>query len=223
MQKKSLFIVLEGLDGSGKTSVGQQLVAILDLDNKGGIKSTYEPHNPSCAGVFIRQVLAKEIKVFSPKTLALAFAANRLDHCDREISPWLDTKSGRMIICDRYYLSSLVYQSSPDFPFEAVFDLNNQARKPDIIFFLNVSNQVCYERMKIRNQPEELFEANLSEDREKYFQAIAFLRAKNQDNIIEIDGNGTVEETAAQIITAIYHYAPAWEEAPNPLRGLGGF
>ena len=61
--------------------------------------------------------------------------------------------------------------------------------------------------MKIRNQPEELFEANLDESRQKYFEAIDFLRKTHDENIIEIDGSGTIEEVADKIQKEIYKLA----------------
>ena len=106
--KKSLFIVIEGLDGSGKTSAGRRLRNILDESYTNRIKSTYEPHDPSCGGLYIRQVLMKKITQFHPRVLALAFAANRLDHCEREIIPLLNADEPHIVISDRYYLSSLV-------------------------------------------------------------------------------------------------------------------
>lgn len=209
-EKKSLFIAIEGLDGSGKSSAARQLTEMLNESNNGAVLLTYEPHDPSCAGVFIRQVLTKEIQTFTPRVLALAFAANRLDHCDREIIPWLEGGEGRMVISDRYYLSSLVYQSSEDFPYASVLALNEKAKKPDIIFFINVSDEICYERMKIRNQPEELFEKNLSDSRRKFHEAISFLRTHNNDNIVEIDGSGSISEVTNAILQKIYAFAPEW-------------
>ena len=208
MENKSLFVVIEGLDGSGKTSISRELANVLDHADKGNIKLTFEPHDPSCAGLFIRQILMKKHRDFTPNLLALAFAANRLDHCDREIDIWLKKGKGSVLICDRYYLSSLVYQSSPTCSFEKVMLYNEFAIRPDIIFFINVDNKVCYERMKIRNQPKELFETNLTSTRQKYAQAIQYLRETHQENIIEIDGNGTLMEVVGKIKEEIYKYAP---------------
>ena len=171
------------------------------------VKLTYEPNNEMVGGPFIRDILTKKHTGFTPEILPLAFATNRLDHCDRLIRPWLADK-GNIVISDRYYLSSLVYQSRPDFPFASVMALNQYALKPDIIFFINVDSKTCYERMHIRNQPEELFEANLSESRQKYAEAIDFLEDTQGENIVEIDGSGTIEEVAATIQAEIYRIAP---------------
>jgi dTMP kinase len=203
MVSHSLFIVIEGLDGSGKTTATRHLGELLEERLPGKILRTFEPNDDSCAGEYIRQVLRKEITTFNPRTLALAFAANRLDHCDRLISPWLDGEAGRIVICDRYYLSSLVYQSSEGFLFSNVMQLNELARKPDLIFFLNVSNEVCRERLDRRNQPLELFEENLTQTRQKYRDAIAFLKKHRQEEVIEIQGGDTPDETVSRIMPFI--------------------
>jgi dTMP kinase len=208
MKNQSLFIALEGLDGAGKSSVGRRLVELLDGDRaEKRALLTYEPHDPSCAGAFIRDVLTKKITEVSPRMLPLAFAANRLDHCTRVIEPWLRGGEKRLVITDRYYLSSLVYQSSQEFPFEAVMQLNEKALKPDLFFFLNVSDEVCYERMKTRNQPTELFEDQLSHSRKKYAEAIAFLQ-KNRETIVEIDASGSIDEVAQQILKTLKAHYP---------------
>lgn len=214
MQKKSLFIVIEGLDGSGKTTASRLLMQKLEESFPNKIKNSFEPHDGSTSGLFIRQILTKKITQFDPRVLALAFAANRLDHNMRVINPWLSPKKAvnepSILICDRYYLSSLVYQTSPDFGLESVMALNEKARRPDIIFFFNVSNEVCYERMASRNLPQELFETKLSETREKYLKAIDFLK-KRGDNIVEIDASVTVEAVVQQMLDAIHFYEPNWK------------
>ena len=203
MNDGSLFIAIEGLDGSGKTSIARQLAYFMKSALDKNVKLTFEPHDPSCGGLFIRQVLEKKIRKFSHETLMLAFAANRLDHCDREINEWLGGGSDRIIICDRYYLSSLVYQSNEDFSFDYVMDLNNAARKPDLTIFMNVSNKVCFERMKIRNKPKELFERDLSKTREKYLAAISFLKETRNENIVVVDASGTMKEVLEGVVNVI--------------------
>lgn len=208
----ALFIVIEGLDGAGKTSSARLVARHLQEQFPNAVRNTFEPHDPSCGGLFIRQVLTKRIRQFDPRVLALAFAANRLDHCERVIRPWLaqaEVESPRIVISDRYYLSSLVYQSSADFGFDAIMELNEKAIQPDVIFFLNVSNEVCYQRMQKRNLPQELFETKLSETRQKYLNAIEYLNGRHHQ-IIEIDGNGTLVNTVTQLINSIKRLRPEW-------------
>lgn len=212
MSNNSLFIVIEGLDGSGKTTVGRQLTYFLQEALHKKVKLSYEPHDASCGGLFIRQVLEKKITTFSHETLALAFAANRRDHGDRVITKWLEEGTDKIVICDRYYLSSLVYQSNDNFPMEEVMRLNQNARKPDLIFFMNVSNEVVLQRMDNRNKPKELFEENLSQTRSKFLKGIEFLRKNRDENIIEIDANGTIDSVLLQMTQAIYNFHSSWED-----------
>lgn len=206
MPKNSLFVVIEGLDGSGK-STAAKLVS-QKLSEKVKTIHTFEPNDSLCAGEYLRQVLRKEIGQYSLRILALGFAANRLDHCVRVINPFLTENEPGIVICDRYYLSSLVYQSEEEFPMEAVMQLNEKTRKPDLILFLNVSEKVCYERLKNRNEPEELFEKNFAKTKGKYEKAIQFLREKRQENIVEINGNGTLEQVTDSMLTEIIKVAP---------------
>lgn len=211
MQKKALFIVIEGLDGSGKSSASEALKERLELRFKGKVKRSYEPHNPSCSGEYIRDVLEKRITQFDPFVLALAYAANRLDHNARLIKPWLAKEDHHIFICDRYYLSSLVYNSAPDFSFDDVMLINKNAQKPDIIFFLNVSAEVCRERMNKRNEPLELFETKLDTYRHKYFNAIKYLKDDKRETIIEIDGNQPLNKVVDDIMNGVDAKTKDWE------------
>ena len=207
MGKDSLFIVIEGLDGSGKSSASEALKQRLDQKLPNKTKRTYEPNNPMCGGEFIRDILEKRIKQFDPYVLSLAYAANRLDHNSRLIQPWLEKGDKHIVICDRYYLSSLVYNSSATFSFDQVMLLNKAARKPDIIFFLNVSADVCRERMNKRNEPAELFETKLDMYRNKYFAAIKYLQHERGETVVEINGNQTLEEVVEDIMKKVVEFS----------------
>ncbi|MDW3197166.1 MAG: dTMP kinase [Cytophagales bacterium] len=202
MEKKSHFIVIEGLDGSGKSTATKRLAHLLETQYGKKVKQTFEPHDDSVGGQYIRQVLTKKITDFHPRVLPLSFAANRLDHCSRVINPWLATSEDHVVLCDRYYLSSLVYQSSDDFDMESVYQLNEKAIRPDLILFFDVSDEICYQRMAHRNEDRELFEENLAVTRTKFEAAKSFLINKGE-NIIDIDASGTPEEVVNLLIKAI--------------------
>ncbi len=146
------FIVLEGIDGSGTTTQSELLVSALRQD---GIKAsrTREPSDGP-VGLLIRQVLTG--KIVLPRganesvemdsrsgwsTMALLFAADRMDHVGREIEPAL--ARGEWVISDRYVGSSLAYQSltAPGEVVEAlgwIANLNRFAAKPDLTVVLDV-------------------------------------------------------------------------------------
>lgn len=203
MREKSNFIVIEGLDGSGKSTASRGLSEILESKYGKKVKRTYEPNDDSVGGKYIRQILTGEITNFNERVLPLSFAANRLDHCSRVIAPWLEASADHVIICDRYYLSSLVYQSTEDFNMEAVYQLNEKALRPDLILFFNVSDEICYERMAKRNEPRELFEKNLAETRKKYDAAKAFLLGKGE-TIIDIDASGTEDQVLTKMLDVLF-------------------
>jgi dTMP kinase len=200
------FLVIEGLDGAGKSVIARELSQHLGRQlGKQQVLLTYEPYNASLGGEFIRQVLRKEIMV-SPRTLALAFAANRADHLDREIEPFL-REAGNVVVCDRYYLSSLVYQTTPTTPLDFVWRINTGSRSPNLTLFLNASDEVCYQRIGNRGQSRELFEENLHEKRLQYETAIEFLRNQGE-RIVEVNADGTIPQVTSTVIDVIEQIFP---------------
>lgn len=219
--RQSFFLVLEGMDGSGKTALSRQLKRVLQQTHGGNIRLTFEPHDPSSAGLYIRQVLSKQIRQVPPETLALAFALNRADHNDRVLSPFLDTQrdgdtDGRLMICDRYYLSSLVYQATGSLSMDDVMWLNRHARRPDLTLFLNVSPHNAYARMRHRPQDKELFEKNLSDTRQQYGAAIAYLRQRG-DTVLEVDANPDFNTVLNSVLDILLEQGPDWLRVQRPL------
>jgi dTMP kinase len=220
MSNRGFFLVIEGLDGSGKTEISRRLARLLE-ESAGAenVKLTFEPHDPSCAGLFIRQALAKKIQT-SPRTLALAFAANRSDHVEREIDPFLNSNraggsQGKIVICDRYYLSSLVYQTSETFSMADIMILNRNVRRPDLTILLNASDEVCYSRMSKRSEDRELFETELRRTRNKYQEAIAFLSQRGE-KIVEVNADGAIPEVLNAIVNVLLAHGPAGLRLQDP-------
>jgi len=212
----SFFLVIEGLDGSGKSEISRALKHTLQQTQGKSVELTFEPHDPSLAGLYIRNVLTKRIPNDKMRTLALAFALNRADHNSRVIEPFLNGGDERIIICDRYYLSSLVYQSDDTLSIQDVMALNEGARQPDLTIFLNASAEVCYERMSRRTDNRELFEEKLAQTREKYFEGIKFLRGRGE-TIIEVNADGTRESVLNAILDTLRQYGPQWLTTQRPL------
>src|SRR5690606_80408 len=83
------------------------------------------------------------------------------------------------------------------------------ARRPDLILFLDASNEVCYERMNRRDKDPEMFEDQLERLRDKYREGIEFLRARGEDVEI-VDANGDIPAVLAQMLACIEHHGPSW-------------
>ncbi|MBC7815229.1 MAG: dTMP kinase [Burkholderiales bacterium] len=212
----SFFLVIEGLDGSGKSEISRALKHTLQQTQGKSVELTFEPHDPSLAGLYIRNVLTKRIPNDKMRTLALAFALNRADHNSRVIEPFLNGGDERIIICDRYYLSSLVYQSDDTLSIQDVMALNEGARQPDLTIFLNASAEVCYERMSRRTDNRELFEEKLTQTREKYFEGIEFLRGRGE-TVIEVNADGSRESVLNAILDTLRQHGPQWLTTQRPL------
>lgn len=204
-----LFLVIEGLDGSGKSRVGSWLADTITERTGSQVMLTHEPYELSCAGDFIRQVLTHNIGPVSPTTLALAFAANRADHIDREITPFLISNDRSVVICHRYYLSGIAYQMSSTLDPDTIMSLNRYAKVPDLTIFLDASPSTCYKRMGNRRLARELFETNLEETRPNFYKAIEYLRRRGE-LIITIDANQPFEIVIEQLVELLKQYSPEW-------------
>jgi dTMP kinase len=184
MPQKSLFIVLEGIDGSGTTTHSKLLYGFLKMfDLK--VHLTQEPSNNEI-GLLLRKFLKN--KEIPPSTDALMFAADRDLHYKSEIKPKLD--QGYIVISDRYLESSLIYQSlqSEDISLDWVKVINKYAPPPDLTIILDIDPKISLSR-KMQESLEKFEDTTfLDRVRELYLS-----RAKtngyhliNTDDIIEI-------------------------------------
>lgn len=220
MSPTARFIVLDGIDGSGTTSQGQRLVESLQA---AGISArfTCEP-STGPIGRQIRQLLSGGGDEVSRAwdTLALLFAADRLDHVAREIRPAL--AAGITVVCDRYDLSSLAYQSatSPDTSPQSSVDtaadtapkapalapatlswiraLNQRALRPDLTLVLDVDPDVAEARRAARGLPPELFERRDLQRRLAQLYARAELLVPG-DRVLHVDANPELAVVAATL------------------------
>jgi len=196
MSKKGLFIVFEGIDGSGTTTQADKIGEYL---NSQGIPThlTSEPTN-SLIGGLIRSSLKKHWSI-SPEGLQLLFAADRAHHLETEIIPILE--KGKVVITDRYYFSSIAYGSVGVFDKEWLFDINKLFIKPDLVIYISVSVESAMQRIKKgRHTQVELFE-----QKEKLASVIARYEslAKEFDYFVIIDGEGSREKVTKDILNAL--------------------
>ena len=215
MADDSFFIVIEGIDGAGKTSIARALNNILRQTLGENVLLTEEPHNQSFMGAEIRSALRRE-RELRPVEMAQAFALNRSNHLKTVIDCHLQ-KEGAVVICDRYLLSSLVYQTRDDITMADVYHINRWARVPDLTIVLQVSAHIAYQRMDERSKSaRELFENDLPTRLQKYRAGVDLLRSKGQ-HIITLAGDGELPEVVNEVLGALEEGAPPWLRIQQPL------
>lgn len=150
-----MFIVIEGIDGSGKTTLSECITS--SLNQKGNKAVRYsEPTNYE-TGIFIRKFLAEEIHL-SKREQIEAFIRDREFSVTKNILPSLS--SGSIVILDRYYFSTAAYQASKEYTPEFILRLNTDKNfpKPDLVFYLDLIPELALERLTGRGKKKEIFE-----------------------------------------------------------------
>ena len=137
------FVVLEGGDGSGKSTQAKLLAARL-RDHGTTVVETFEP-GAGATGAVLRDVLLHGPEPLAPEAEALLMAADRAQHVFTEIEPAL--ARGDWVVCDRYVPSSLVYQGvvrglGVDVV-EQLSDVATAGLVPDLVLLLDVSDSVA--------------------------------------------------------------------------------
>lgn len=198
-----MFIVIEGLDGAG-TSTQTRAVAEV-LRERGHSVSTSREPSDGPVGELIRRFLSGDDSA-GRETLALLFAADRLDHLQREVEPALSV--GEVAISDRYYASSLAYQADPadgGADYQWVEVLNERARTPDLTVFLRASAEVCLDRLEERTE-RDIFESRQQlEMLERRYDEVMDRLEQRGERILRLDATRKREELTAEIAKAIEH------------------
>jgi dTMP kinase len=209
--RRGRFVVLEGVDGSGTTTQVARLTARL---RAAGIaaRATREPSDGPF-GALARQVLGGRVVVPGGRapgwtTMALLFAADRMDHVESEIEPLLG--QGAVVVSDRYVASSLAYQSVSSGANAAealawIRSLNRYVSKPDLTVVLDVTPETAARRREGRGEAAQIF------DQDEMQRALGvFYRdlAKHMpaETIVVIDANAGVQEVE-ETVWAAYHRA----------------
>lgn len=148
-----MFIVFEGIDGSGKSVQALKLFSYLKKRTK-KVFLTSEPTKNLVLSQFIWKIL-KNKKEVDPLTLQFLFCADRIEHLQKEIKPKL--KKGYILICDRYFYSTLAY-GALNFNYEKLKNLAEFFLKPDFVFYLNVRPKIAFKRILKNRKDLEYFE-----------------------------------------------------------------
>jgi len=148
---KGLFITFEGIDGCGKTT---QVTALKNsLESKGTKVIVIREPGATLIGEKIRSILLDKANYgMSSETEVLLYEAARAQIVNEVIRPAL--RAGEVVICDRFYDSSVAYQGyARGLPLESIDFLNRFATgglEPDLTFLLDLPAEAAWERMNDR-------------------------------------------------------------------------
>jgi len=191
------FIVIEGLDGSGKSTQAKMLAQ--KLTNS---LLTREPTDESI-GSLCRAAFSNQL-VLNHASITLLLVADRIEHLEKKIVPALEAK--RDVVCDRYYLSNMAYQANSEQEMQEIYILNKKFNvlQPDLTIFLSLEPKIALERIQLRSLERGIFDdlQTLEKINENYQSAIAFLRSQGE-NVIEISALPTEDEIAIEVLEAV--------------------
>lgn len=152
---KGKFIVLEGIDGSGKTTHVEALQK--ELEKEGHKVFTTKNPTDHAVGKFIRTVLSGKEKI-PPQAIQYLFNADRAVQQEEIIE---HLKNGEIVISDRYFWSSVAYGMADMAVHDerlitaySILSFYHQFLLPDITFFLDTKTSVAIERIEKKNEHE---------------------------------------------------------------------
>ena len=200
----SAFITFEGPEGSGKTTVLQQVAA--KLQDKFETIVTREPGGVS-TGEQIREILL-EGGGMDERTEALLFAASRREHLVGKVIPALD--QGKVVLCDRYIDSSLAYQGyARGIGVEEVKAINEFAINglyPDLTIYLDVSVEVGRERIVSNLREQNRLDQEDVAFHEKVVEGYHKVIDSDASRFVVIDANQNIDDVVDATYKSILKY-----------------
>ncbi|MFP5527038.1 dTMP kinase [Peptococcus simiae] len=203
-EARPLFIVFEGIDGSGKST---QLARLSDRLTAVGIPHSCH-HEPTDGpvGRLLRRALSKEIQL-DELTLALLFAADRSEHALRVQE---ELAAGRTVLCDRHLLSSLAY-NAPDLDGQWVHSINRPIRnrvRPDVTFLFDLPVEEALARISSRSERRDHYEKwdVLQQVRDRYL----YWADQLADPILRLDASRPIDSQTESLVQYLkdQHHMP---------------
>jgi dTMP kinase len=195
-ESKGKFVVIEGLDLSGKSTQVKLLAKALQ-ERGVDVLSTREHTRDGLVGQLIEKVVNRQGKL-PPIALQLLFVADRLDHLEKVV--WPAIKMGKVVICDRYYWSTVAYGS-----FAAdrnwLVEIHKYCLEPDLTIYLDIDPQKAIQRLSIRGEKATIFEKQ--DKMRKQADTYYWLLANNQAKSVRVTADQAPEAVLSDIIEAL--------------------
>lgn len=198
---KGKFIVFEGGEGSGKTTISDMVYEFL-LDNNIDCIKTREPGGIKISEQIREVILDKNNTSMDPKTEALLYAAARRQHLVEKVITNLN--NGVHVLCDRFVLSSLAYQGyARGLGTEEVYEINKFAIgdcMPDLTLFFDVAPEIGLERIS-KNKEREVNRLDLEhlDFHHRVRNGYKTLSENKEHNVITINAEKTIQEIFEEV------------------------
>ncbi|SHG41662.1 thymidylate kinase [Thermosyntropha lipolytica DSM 11003] len=195
-----VFISIEGIDGSGKSSIKEGILSFLQDYNPVGVR---EP-----GGTFISEKIRELLLDFknssiTPRTEAFLYASSRSQLVDEVIRPALE--AGKIVVADRYIDSTLAYQGygrGLDLEFlEMLNQLCTGGLKPDLTILLDIDPEIGIKRR--RGKKEDRLEGEGLPFQEKVRAGYLELARREPERIKVIDAGRSLEEVLNDALAAV--------------------
>ncbi len=189
-----MFIVIEGIDGTGKSTQAKRLAEHFTAQGRTVTLSREPTDGPW--GTLLRN--SASTGRLSPEEELETFLKDRRQHVEEKIAPAL--AAGHVVILDRYYFSTMAYQGSRGFDPQKIRKNNEAfAPVPDFLLILDLDVEIAHLRIGSRGDTANEFEqrANLERCRQ------IFLSLKDEPFAHLIDANHSTDEVAARILAAL--------------------
>ena len=195
MKKKGIFICIEGLDGSGKTTHAYRLVQNLQ---KRGFDAVYttEPSEGEI-GKFIRASVLQGKKRVPRVVEALLFAVDRVEHLEKDVKPAL--REGKVVVSDRCVYSSLAYQGAAGLDLEWIEEINRFALPADLAIYIDVPPEVVVKRIRRKKSIMERLET------QRRVKEI-YMKFVDNGKLLPIDGDRKKSEVEQNILNVILDF-----------------
>lgn len=185
-----LFLCIDGLDGCGKSTHARLLAQW--LRSRGHKVVVTDEPTDGMIGRIIKRALQGELKL-SVTAEALLFAADRVQHIAELIRPAL--KAGKIVITERYFYSSLAYQSARGLSMIWLENINRAAIKPNLAILIDLPAEAALRRIK-RSRKLDKFERDLQLQRRVRANYLRIARLKG---LKVVDGVRSIDEVQADI------------------------
>lgn len=184
--QKAKFIVIEGIDRTGKTTICKRLSSL--LPNTTLISF---PNRKLLTGELINKYLKNEITL-NAQTIHLLFSANRW-----EMQEMMLNMEG-IVLCDRYYMSGIAYTAAKGIELEWCRQMDKGLVEPDLLVYIDLD---CRDAAKREGYGDEKYEK--IEYQEKVYKNFEILVNEYEGKKLVVNGNESIENITEKIVEAI--------------------